>query len=53
MQTVIHLEPKTVEDLVLEIEHQEIEERVNSAPKQIQVNKKSDITDIERECHTY
>ncbi|GFQ77829.1 e3 ubiquitin-protein ligase RAD18 [Trichonephila clavata] len=47
------LEPKTVEDLVLEIEHQEIEERVNSAPKQIQVNKKSDITDIERECHTY
>lgn len=47
------LEPKTVEDLVLEIERQEIEERLNSAPKQIQVNKKSDITDIERECQTY
>ncbi|GBN21806.1 E3 ubiquitin-protein ligase RAD18 [Araneus ventricosus] len=47
------LDPKSIEDLVLEIERQEIEERANSAPKQIQVNKKSDISHIEKEQQTY
>ncbi|GFU28314.1 e3 ubiquitin-protein ligase RAD18 [Nephila pilipes] len=47
------LEPKAVEDLVTEIERQEIEERLNSAPKQIQIHKKSDISDIEKEYQTY
>ncbi|KAF8777324.1 E3 ubiquitin-protein ligase RAD18 like protein [Argiope bruennichi] len=47
------LDPKPVEDLVLEIERQEIEERANTVPKQIQINKKSDISHIEKQQETY
>ncbi|CAL1264067.1 unnamed protein product [Larinioides sclopetarius] len=47
------LEPKSVEDIVLEIECQEIEEKANTAPKQIQINKKSEISHIEKEQQTY
>ncbi|XP_071041597.1 E3 ubiquitin-protein ligase RAD18-like [Parasteatoda tepidariorum] len=47
------LNPKPVSELVKEIELQELEERINSLPKEIQVHKKSDLSLIEQQHQSY
>ncbi|GIY16441.1 hypothetical protein CDAR_170442 [Caerostris darwini] len=47
------LDPKTVPELVLEIEHQELEERVNYVPTKPVLLPRNDISEIEKEHQDY
>lgn len=47
------LNPKPVSDLLLEIERQELEEKLNTHERNMQVNKKSDPSIIEKEHELY
>ncbi|KAG8185892.1 hypothetical protein JTE90_028893 [Oedothorax gibbosus] len=47
------LTPKPVSELILELEKQELEERLNSFTKPIQVHKKSNPSEIEAEQRSY
>jgi len=47
------LNPKPVSELVLEIERQELEERLNAPERNTPINKRSEKTEIERENQLY